>query len=54
MAKKISGVKTSAPSGVASSLRLDLSGHRPDTTRQFIGDLTALKIPGEQIAKQLV
>jgi DNA modification methylase len=31
MAKKISGAKTSA---AASSLRLDESGHRPDTTRQ--------------------
>ncbi|MDD5140191.1 MAG: hypothetical protein PHY43_08045 [Verrucomicrobiales bacterium] len=37
MAKKISGAKTSEASGgsgVASSLRLDKSGHRPDTTRQ--------------------
>ena len=32
MAKKISGAKPSA--AVASSLRLDESGHRPDTTRQ--------------------
>jgi|ERR1035441_3579308 hypothetical protein len=31
MAKKISGVKTS--DAVASSLRLEKSGHRPDTTR---------------------
>ena len=34
MAKKIPGAKTPAASGVASSLRLDPSGHRPDATRQ--------------------